>query len=47
MGTGKKDVVLLKPSKAIEPPAYIITHRCREWRLNVYRKWKAKNPGES
>lgn len=35
------------PTPAILPPAYIISHRCREWRLNVYRKWKAKNPGKS
>lgn len=20
---------------------FVVTHRCREWRLNVYRRWKA------
>jgi hypothetical protein len=30
----------IPPIPAIEPPAYTTSHRCREWRLNVYRKWK-------
>ena len=42
-----KKVVVTQLPKAVEPPPYIISHRCREWRLNVYRKWKANNPGKS
>ena len=39
----KKPVVTL----SFTPSLYIVTHRCREWRLNVYRRWKAMQKGKA